>query len=71
MCIIILLTLFFIRTNRDGNPSLARGTQLDPTVMGRILPSPIKNRDGYGFKTKNPKWVQVWSGFWKKTRTET
>ena len=42
------------------------GTRPSPTLMGRILPDPIKNRVGYGFKTKNPKRVRVESGFWKK-----
>ena len=42
------------------------GTRPGPTIMGRILPGPIKNRVGYGFKTKNPKRVWVGSGFWKK-----
>ena len=46
------------------------GTLPGPTLMGRILPGPIKNRVEYGFKTKNPKWVRVGSGFWKKTWPE-
>ena len=25
------------------------GTRSDPTLMGRVLPGPIKNRVGYGF----------------------
>ena len=37
------------------------GTQPGSTLMGRILPDPIKNRVGFGFKKKNPKWV--WVGF--------
>ena len=34
-------------------------TWLSPTLMGRILSGPIRNRVGYGLKKKNPKWVQV------------
>ena len=45
------------------------GTQPGTTLMGRILPDPIKNRVGFGFKKKKPKvglsWVQVFS----KTRS--
>ena len=46
------------------------GTRPGPTLMDRVLPSPIRNRVGYGFKKKNPKWVRVLS---KKpeTRPET
>ena len=29
-------------------------TRFGPTLMGRILPGPIKNRVGYGFKKKKP-----------------
>ena len=34
-------------------------TRPGPTLMGRILPGPIKNRVGYGFFKKNPKRVRV------------
>ena len=45
-------------------------TQPGPTIMGRILPGSIKNRVGYGFKTKNPKRVRVGPDFGKNpTRT--
>ena len=41
------------------------GTRSGPTLMGRVLPGPIKNRVGYGFKKKkNPKRVRVGSGFY-------
>ena len=39
-------------------------TQPDPTLMGRVLPSPIKNRVGFGFFKKNPKRVQVLVKTW-------
>ena len=42
------------------------GTRSGPTLMGQILLGPIKNKVKYGFKTKNPKQVQVGSGFWKR-----
>ena len=29
-------------------------TRSGPTLMGRVLPDPIKNRVGYGFKKKKP-----------------
>ena len=40
------------------------GTQSGPTLMGRILPGPIRNRVGYGFFLKKkpeagPGWVRV------------
>ena len=39
------------------------GTRLGPTIMGWILPGPIKNRVGFGFFKKKPKadlgWVRV------------
>ena len=37
------------------------GTRPGPTLMGRVLPSPFRNRVGYGFKKKkkNPKQVRV------------
>ena len=39
-------------------------TQPNSTLMGRILPGPIKNRVGFGFlKKKTPKRVLVRSGF--------
>ena len=34
-------------------------TRPGPTLMGRILPGPFRNRVGYGFKKKNPKRVRV------------
>ena len=34
--------------------------RLGPTLMGRVLPGPIRNRVGYGLKKKkNPKRVRV------------
>ena len=39
------------------------GTPLDPTLMGRVLPGPIKNRVGYGFKTKTQTWSGLGPGF--------
>ena len=47
------------------------GTRLGPTLMGRILPGPIRNRVGYGFFFKNQKRVQVGSGFYQKIRNPT
>ena len=44
------------------------GTRPGPTLMDRVLPSPIRNRVGYGFKKKKP---EVGSGFIKKTRDPT
>ena len=44
------------------------GTRSDPTLMGRVLPGPIKNRVGYGLKKKpeaDPGRVRV---LLKKTR---
>ena len=44
------------------------GTRPNPTLMGRVLPGPIRNRVGYGFKKKkNPKRVRVLS---KKPETQ-
>ena len=31
------------------------GTRSGPTLMGQVLPGPIKNRVGYGFKKKKKK----------------
>ena len=44
-----------------------------PTLMGRVLPGPIKNRIEFGFlKKKNPKRSGSGSGFYKNlTRTWT
>ena len=42
------------------------GTWPDLTLMGRVLPGPIKNMVGFGFKNKKP---QVGLGF-IKTRPE-
>ena len=55
-------------SSRDGNLDPNNDTRPGPTLMGRILPDPIKNRVEYGFKKKNPKRVQVGSGFYQKTR---
>ena len=45
-------------------------TRPGPTLMGRVLPGPIRNRIGYGFFKKNLKRVRVGSGFYlKKTQT--
>ena len=46
-------------------------TRPSPTLMGRILPDPIRNRVRYGFlkkKKKNPNQVQVGSEFYKKKK---
>ena len=54
---------------RDGNFCPPMGTRLGPTLMGRVLPDPIRNRVGYGFfKKKKP---EVGPGFIKKTRDPT
>ena len=37
------------------------GTWSGPTLMGQVLPDPIKNRVGFGFKKKNPKRGRVFS----------
>ena len=47
------------------------GIRSGPTLMGRILPGPIRNRVGYGFLKKNPKRVRVGFGFYKKIRDPT
>ena len=47
------------------------GIRPGPTLMGRILPGPIRNRVGYGFLKKNPKRVRVGFGFYKKIRDPT
>ena len=39
------------------------GTRSGPTLMGQILPDPIRNRVGFGFFKKNPNRVQVGSRF--------
>ena len=39
------------------------GTRSGPTIMGWILPGPIRNRVGYGFPKKNLKRVRVGSEF--------
>ena len=41
-------------------------TRPGPTLMGRVLPGPIKNRVGYGFKKKKP---ETGPDFIKKTQT--
>ena len=46
-------------------------TQPGPTLMGRILPGPFRNRVGYGLKKKNPKRVQVGSEFYLKNPDPT
>ena len=38
----------------------------DPTLIGRVLPGPIRNRVGYRVFKKNPKRVRVGSGFYLK-----
>lgn len=53
---------------RDGNFCPPAGTWLGPTLMGRVLLGPMKNRVGYGFKKKKP---EVGSGFIKKTQDPT
>ena len=35
------------------------GTRFNLTLMGQVLPGPIKNRVGYGFLKKNQKRVRV------------
>ena len=35
------------------------GTRSGSTLMGRVLPDPIKNRVGFAFLKKNPKRVRV------------
>ena len=46
-------------------------TRPGPTLMGRVLPGPIKNRVGYGFKKKKKTRNGSGSGpdFIKKTQT--
>ena len=39
------------------------GTRSGPTLMGRVLPGPIRNRVGYGFFKKKP---EAGPGFIKK-----
>ena len=68
-----LLCFFFnlvqgVLCSRDGNLD---STCRYPTLMGWILPGPIKNRVGYGFKKKNPKRVRVRFEFYQKTRNPT
>ena len=46
-------------------------TRPGPTLMGRILPGPFRNRVGYGFNKKNPKRVRVGSGFYLKNPDPT
>ena len=41
--------------------------RLNLTLMGWVLPGPIKNRVGYGLKKKNPKRIRVKFGFYKKS----
>ena len=56
-------------TYRDGNLDPTRRYRPGQTLMGRILPSLIKKRVGYGFfffLKKNPKRVRVESGFYQK-----
>ena len=42
-----------------------------PTLMGWVLPGPIRNRVGYGFLKKNPKRVRVRFGFYLKNSDPT
>ena len=57
---------------RDGNFYLTRGTRLSPTLMGRVLPSPIKNRVGFGFLKKTRNGFESGLGFYKNpARTRT
>ena len=57
--------VFVLKTLCLGMAIFARsaGTRSGPTLMGRILPGPIRNRVGYGFPKKNPKRVRVGFGF--------
>ena len=56
--------------SRDGNlnPTLGYPVRPDQTLMGRILPGPIKNRVGYGFFEKTQSRSRSGLGFIKKTR---
>ena len=42
---------------------------LGPTLMGQVLPGPIRNRVGYVFKKKKKKKPETGPGFIKKTQT--
>ena len=53
-----LLPVLFLEVGVTIFAQLA-GTRPGPSLMGRVLPSPIRNKVGYGFKKKNPKWVRV------------
>ena len=43
-------------------------TRLGPTLMGRVLPGPTRNRVEYGLKKKKKK-PETGPGFIKKTQT--
>ena len=43
--------------------------QLNPTLMGRVLPGPIKNRIGFGLKKKPRSGSGSGSSFYKKPKT--
>ena len=59
--IVAVVTFSIVLLLRDGNFCLTHGY---PTLMGRVLPGPIRNRVGYGFKKKKPKAGSGWvSGF--------
>ena len=38
--------------------------RLGPTLMGQVLPGPIRNRVGYGFKKKKKKKTRNGFGFY-------
>ena len=65
--------VFVLKTLCLGMAIFARsaGTRSGPTLMGRILPGPIRNRVGYGFPKKNPKRVRVGFGFFLKNPNPT
>ena len=69
--------LSFISQNNEKNKvqigmaifTRSAGTRSGPTLMGRVLPGPIKNRIGYGFKKKTRNGSGSGPGFIKKTQT--
>ena len=44
------------------------GTRPGPTLMGRVLPGPIRNRVGYGFLKLKKKKTRSGSGFYQKKK---
>ena len=71
----VVFFFFFNRLPGSWAPGLGLGmaifalpadTRPGPTLMGRVLPGPIKNRVGYGFKKKKP---ETGPDFIKKTQT--